>query len=367
MDYYEILEVSRTATADEIKKAYRRLAKAHHPDINKEADPEKFKQISQAYDVLSDVQKRQQYDMGVDPYASGGGFSGFDFDPFDIFGSVFGGGFTSAAGSRRAQAASRIQRGRDQIFALPLELREAVFGTEKSHNLDLAVLCPECQGAGGANGEKPMTCNKCGGTGQVQEQTRTILGMMISAHVCDKCRGYGTTFLHPCQRCLGEGRVRQNKSIKIRVPAGIADQARLRLAAQGDVGTNGGPAGDLYFQIQVLPDNYFVREGNDLHTFVSLPLTTALLGDTITIETLDGEQSVEIPPAAQHGQVIKVPYESANMNLQIHLSIELPELSKKQRETVQQLDSQLSKKQKEIKRISTSNPSWFQKIRDLFN
>jgi molecular chaperone DnaJ len=368
MDYYLVLGVSRDASADEIKRSYRKLAKLHHPDSNPDAEPDKFKEISVAYEVLSDPQKRALYDRGGDPHTNA------SVDPFEFFSSVFG-GFTGAAATRGPK--NRTQPGQDLLIALKVSLKEAVFGVEKFPELELAILCPECRGVGGLDGSKPVICRQCAGQGQITHRQQTILGTVISTSACPTCDGFGNYFPKVCPRCLGQGRVRSQKKVKVRIPAGIAPKARLRLSAQGDVGPNSGPPGDLYFQVEIAADPYFERTDFDLHALVSVPLTTALLGGPIRLDTFDGTQTIAIPAATQPDQVISVPglgvpragsAGALRGDLKLHVQIEIPKLSGSQKVAFQQLAQQLDKKSPPARLLKLErSDSWMSKIRSWFS
>ncbi|WP_027343791.1 molecular chaperone DnaJ [Hamadaea tsunoensis] len=330
-DYYGILGVPRDATADDIKRAYRKLARQYHPDVNPDPDAqEKFKDINAAYEVLSDDQKRQIVDLGGDPLAPGGGgmgpggaggpFVGFQ----DIMDAFFGG--TTARGPR-----PRVRPGADAIIRLDLELQETAFGVEAPLTVDTAVLCSTCSGAGTAPGTHPQTCDICHGKGEVQSVQRTFLGQVVSARPCSACQGYGTTIPHPCATCGGEGRVRTRRTLTVKIPAGVEDGMRIRLAQQGEVGPGGGQPGDLYVEIHERPHDVFARKGNDLHCKVTVPMTAAALGTRLTIKTLDTEEQVDVKAGTQPGATIRikgrgVPHlrGTARGDLFVHLDVRTP-------------------------------------------
>jgi len=330
-DYYGILGVPRDATADDIKRAYRKLARQYHPDVNPDpAAQEKFKEINAAYEVLSDDQKRQIVDLGGDPLAPGGGgmggagaggpFVGFQ----DIMDAFFGG--TTVRGPR-----PRIRPGADAIIRLDLELQETAFGVEAPLTVDTAVLCSTCSGAGTSPGTAPVTCDICHGKGEVQSVQRTFLGQVVSTRPCGACQGYGTTIPHPCATCGGEGRVRTRRTLTVKIPAGVEDGMRIRLAQQGEVGPGGGQPGDLYVEIHERPHDVFARKGNDLHCKVTVPMTAAALGTRLTIKTLDSEEQVDVKSGTQPGATIRikgrgVPHlrGTARGDLFIHLDVRTP-------------------------------------------
>ncbi len=287
-DHYEVLGVARNATDDEIKKAYRKLARELHPDINPDAQAaERFKLVTHAYEVLSDPQSRASYDRGPE--------AGFGLG--DIFESFFGGG-----GQRGPQ--SRAQRGQDALIRIDLDLSEAVFGVEKTLTIDTAVLCETCSGSCCKPGTSVRTCDICRGSGQIQRQVQSFMGMMVTTSPCGTCRGTGEVIPDPCMDCRGQGRVRAKRDLELEIPAGVADGMRLHLAGQGEVGFAGGPSGDIYLEVSVRPHMVFGRDGDDLIATLEVPVADAALGFETTIETLDGPSKVEVKAGAQHGDVI---------------------------------------------------------------
>jgi molecular chaperone DnaJ len=298
-DYYEILGVPRDASADQVKKAYRKLAMQHHPDVSDAPDAaEKFKQIQEAYEVLHDPQKRSIYDRGGDPMGSGaGGMGGFgfpgggSFDMGDLFGAMFG--QASSRGPR-----SRVRRGQDALVRLALSLAEASFGATKPITVDTAVICPSCHGSGSQDGTQPVQCTTCHGQGDVTTVQRSFLGDIRTVQPCPNCRGYGTIIQHPCGECSGEGRVRSTRTINVKIPPGVSSGNRVHLDSQGEVGPGGGPAGDLYVEITVLPHETFKRQGDDLEMVVRLPMTAAALGTDVDLATLEAEREGVTPEDA---------------------------------------------------------------------
>lgn len=298
-DYYGILGVDPEATEQEIKKAYRKLARKYHPDVNpSEEAAEKFAEISLAQEVLLDPQKRSIVDRGGDPMDAGGGMgggAGFGGGLGDIFEAFFGGG---AGGAR--QPRSRVQPGNDALLRTTITLEEAYAGAKKDVTVDTAVLCERCHGTGSKSESKPVTCDQCGGQGAVQEVQQSFLGNVMTQRECPKCRGYGEIITDPCQQCAGDGRVRATRDLVVNIPAGIASGMRIRMAGQGEVGHGGGSAGDLYVEVQVEPHPVFVREGNDLHLRLSVPMYDAALGTEIAVDNPAGEQTrIEVPAGTQ--------------------------------------------------------------------
>jgi molecular chaperone DnaJ len=314
-DYYEVLGLQRGASDDEIKRAYRKLALKYHPDRNqnnKEAE-EKFKEINEAYQVLSDPQKKAQYDQfGTADFGNmgsgGAGFGGFDFSDFggfgDIFDSFFEGAFSRGGSSRRQRNAP--QRGADLEYTLNLTFEEAVFGVKKEISLNKHETCSHCHGTGAKPGTKPHTCDKCGGTGQIKNQRSTPFGSFVSMSTCDKCGGTGTVIKEFCPYCKGSGKVRKKKKIKINIPAGVDNGNVIPIRGQGEVGTNGGPSGDLYINIKVAPSPTFKRDGFDIYIDKHISFGNAVLGTTLKVPTIDGEVKYEVPAGTQSGTVFRL-------------------------------------------------------------
>lgn len=301
-DYYELLGVPRDASTEQIKKAYRKLARTHHPDVNPDPDAgEKFKRISQAYEVLSNPDKRRQYDMGGGPGMGGfpgGGGATFDFG--DIF-DMFAGGMR---GGRGQGPVPRQRRGGDILRRVSLDLRDVVFGTEKQVEFRTAVLCERCEGRCAEPGTTPSTCSTCGGTGHVQRVAQSLLGQMVTVQPCTACDGHGDIIATPCVQCAGHGRVPKDRTVTVTVPSGLEDGNRIQVRGEGEVGEAGGPSGDLYVEVSIAPHDIFERRGEDLVTTVSLPMTSAALGASLPLETFDGERELTIRPGAQPGEEI---------------------------------------------------------------
>ena len=302
-DYYEILGVSKTAEAGEIKKSYRRLAMKYHPDRNKDnAEAEvKFKEAKEAYEVLSDSDKRAAYDRfgheGV--RAAGGGQGGFGAEGFsDIFGDVFGDIF---GGGRRGGGA-QVFRGADLAYELRLDLEQAVSGDNVTIDVPTQVTCETCDGSGARKGTEPVTCSTCNGAGQVRMQQ----GFFSIQQTCPACKGTGTMIQDPCESCHGAGRVRKTKTLSVKVPAGVDNGDRIRLTGEGEAGRNGGPPGDLYVEIRVNPHKIFEREGADLACEVPVSFATAALGGQVELPTLDGTVSLKVPAGTQSGKTFRL-------------------------------------------------------------
>lgn len=323
-DYYSTLGISKTANADEIKKAYRKLAHKHHPDKGK-GDPEKFKQVNEAYQVLSNIDKRSQYDQFGTTFDQAGrsgqgfgGFSGqaggFDFnnfaqgfggfesfggdDAFDIFSGIFGGQTTS----RR----SRRERGIDLEMAMDLTFDEAVFGTEKTLNIEKKDKCQVCDGSGAKPDSKVVTCPKCHGAGQIQTHRRTILGQIASVSVCDECEGVGRVPERACSECRGSGVMRRSKKLEVKIPSGVDDGMRIRVNGEGEAGYKGSSPGDLYLSLNVSPHPEFKREGTDIYLEIPISYYQAALGTSIEVPTIDGRVKLKIPSGTQSGKVFRM-------------------------------------------------------------
>jgi molecular chaperone DnaJ len=331
-DYYDLLGVRRNATPEEIKRAYRKLARELHPDVNPDpAAQERFKDVTAAYEVLSDPEKRRIVDLGGDPLSQGAGSAGSPFTGFggfgDVFEAFFGGAGTGTARGRR----SRVRPGSDALLQLSLTLDEAAFGVRRELAVETAIVCSTCTGSGCAPGTSPRTCATCGGSGEIQSVQRSFLGQVMTTRSCSACGGTGQQIPSPCPSCAGDGRVRTRRTIAVDVPAGIEDGMRIRLAGQGEVGPGGGPAGDLYIEISELPHETFTREGADLHCSVVLPMTAAALGTDLVLTTLDGEEKLEIRPGTQSGMVLTlrgkgVPRlrSSSRGDLHVHVEVRTP-------------------------------------------
>jgi molecular chaperone DnaJ len=299
-DHYEVLGVSREATADEIKKAYRRLARELHPDVNPdEAAQEQFKLVTHAYEVLSDPVQRQQYDLG--PRAGfGAGFGGQGFGDFgDIFSTFFGGG--AQRGPR-----SRMERGQDALLRVEVDLSEVIFGVHKDIDVDTAITCESCAGSCCQPGTNPVTCDICGGAGTIQRAVRSLLGNVMTSNPCGSCRGYGTTIPAPCASCQGQGRVRATRTIGLDIPPGVDTGVRLQMHGGGEAGAAGGPNGDLYFEVKVRHHDVFSRDNDDLLCTLDVQMTDAILGTTVTVDGLDGPVSIDIKPGTQGADVVTV-------------------------------------------------------------
>lgn len=324
LDYYAILGVERDATPEQIKKAYRRMAMKMHPDVSSEPDAdERFKEVQEAYEVLSDANKKAIFDRGGDPMGGGFGGMGGGFGGFPGSGGFAGGfDFTNLVDAMFGQPSSRgprsrVRRGQDALLRQSLGLAEAAFGTTLPISVDTAVVCPRCSGSGSAEGTEPVECTTCHGHGEVTQVQRSFLGDIRTSSPCPACRGYGTVIQHPCGECSGEGRVRSQRTLNVKVPAGVSTGNRIHLEGQGEVGPGGGPAGDLYVELVVQPHEVFTRDGDNLEMVLRIPMTAAALGTELDVDTLEAERddladedkslTVEVPAGTQSGTRISVP------------------------------------------------------------
>ncbi|MGH3423756.1 MAG: molecular chaperone DnaJ [Nocardioidaceae bacterium] len=378
-DYYETLGVNRNASAEEIKKAYRRKARELHPDVNPDPETqEQFKAVTMAYEVLSDPEKREFYDRGGDPFSTGGAAGGFGqgFSFNDIMDAFFG---QSAQRGPR----TRSRRGQDALIRLGVELAEAAFGTTRELKVDTAVQCSTCGGSGASEGSEPVTCGTCHGRGEVQHVQRSFLGDIRTARPCPTCQGYGSVIPDPCPECAGDGRVRSRRTLSIKVPAGVDNGTRIQLAGEGEVGPGGGPAGDLYVEVHVEHHDLFTRQDDDLLCDVTVPMTAAALGTHVDLPTLEGDTGsddvdhtvpLEIQPGTQSGEQIVVRGRgvprlrgAGRGDLRVRVVVETPtRLDDAQREVLQNLAT-LRDEERVEGEFSSPHRSMFGRIRDAFN
>lgn len=299
-DYYEILGIDRNATKDDIRKAYRKLARKYHPDVSKEENAEaKFIEVKEAYEVLNDEQKRAQYDQfgHAGPQSQGfggGGFSGFD----DIFDMFFGGG--------RSRDPNAPRQGNDLQYTMTLKFEEAIFGKETEITLPKEEECDTCHGSGAKPGTRPETCSHCGGSGQLNVEQNTAIGRVVNRRACHYCQGKGKIIEDPCTTCDGKGRVNKQTKVKVSIPAGIDDGQQIRIGGKGEPGINGGPPGDLFVVIQVEPHDFFHREGDDIYVEMPLTFAQAALGDEVEVPTVHGKVSIKIPAGTQTGKTFRL-------------------------------------------------------------
>jgi len=372
-DYYEVLGVSKQATSDDIKKAYRKLAKKYHPDMNpgdKEAEA-KFKEVNEAYEVLSDDQKRSAYDRyGHSAFdgTGGAGFSGFDgfgFGGLDDLFESFMGGFGRRSGRNRR---NEPIRGKDLHYALEISFEEAAFGVTKEIPVSRLQTCNTWSGTGAKPGTSEETCKRCQGTGQIRYSQATPFGQFVNVKTCDACRGEGKIITHPCESCNGKGRISKNQRISLNIPAGISEGQTISLSGEGDSGLRGGPAGDLYITIHIKPHEIFTREGYDVICDVPISFTQAALGAEIEIPTIDGIMKYRIPEGTQTSTVFKIKgkgikrFRSESRGDQyVRVHVEVPvKLSQKQKELLRQF-AEISGDEGLVQK-----KSFFEKVKDLF-
>ena len=379
-DYYDVLGVPKNATEEDIKKAYRKLAMKHHPDRNQgdgaKASEEKFKEAKEAYEMLSDGPKRAAYDQyghaGVDPNMGGArgagqeGFGGFAEAFGDIFGDIFGGA-GGAAGGRRGAGGQQVYRGSDLSYAMEITLEEAAYGKDTQIRVPTWENCDTCHGTGAKPGTQPKTCTTCNGSGTVHLRQ----GFFSIQQTCPHCHGSGKIIPEPCTTCNGAGKLKKQKTLEVKIPAGINEGMRIRSAGNGEPGTNGGPAGDLYIEIRVKQHEIFERDGDDLHCTVPVGLTTASLGGSIEVPTLGSKAEIELPEGTQHGKTfrlrgkgIKGLRSSYPGDLYCHVAVETPvKLTEHQRKLLKELDESFKKSGD---RHSPNSKGWADRVKDLF-
>jgi molecular chaperone DnaJ len=372
-DYYEVLGVNRDASEDELKKAYRKLAMKWHPDRNPDNPKaeEHFKEAKEAYEVLTDAQKRAAYDQfghaGVDPSAggaagAGAGFGGFADAFGDIFGDIFGG-----AGGGGGRGRSTVYRGADLRYNLEISLEDAARGTETRIRIPAMEECETCKGSGAKPGTQPTSCTTCGGHGQVRMQQ----GFFSIQQTCPRCHGTGKMVASPCGTCSGNGRIKKQKTLAVKIPAGVDEGDRIRLSGEGEAGVNGGPSGDLYVVIQIKQHGVFTRDHNDLHCEMPISFTTAALGGEIEIPTLDGYAKIKIPAETQSGKVfrlrgkgIKGVRSTAHGDLLCHVIVETPvSLTSRQKELLQEFEAISNK---DSARHNPRAKSWMDRVKEFF-
>ena len=361
-DHYDVLGVRNDASVDEIKKAYRKLARELHPDVNPSPDAqERFKLVTHAYDVLSDPSQRQQYDRGPQQGFGGEGFSDFG----DIFSTFFGGG------QQQRGPRSRRERGQDALLRVDLTLADVVFGIHKDIEVDTAIVCETCSGTCCQPGTAPVPCDICHGTGSISRAVRSLLGNVMTSSPCGSCRGYGTIIATPCTTCQGQGRVRARRSIPLDIPAGVDTGVRLQMSGSGEAGPAGGPNGDLYFEVKVAHDEIFSRDNDDLLCTLEIQMTDAILGTTTTFTGLDGEITLELKPGTQGADVLTVKDRgithlrgSGRGDLRVGIHVITPlKLSGKERELIETF---AKGRKSTAPKLSEFQQGIFSKLRDRF-
>ena len=376
-DYYEVLGVAKNATDEDIKKAYRKLAMKYHPDRNQgdgaKKSEESFKEVKEAYEMLSDAQKRAAYDQhghaGVDPSMGGArggpgqeGFGGFAEAFGDIFGDIFGG-----AGGRRGGGGQQVYRGNDLSYAMEISLEEAAHGKETQIRIPTWDTCDTCKGSGAKPGTSPKTCSTCSGAGTVHMRQ----GFFSIQQTCPHCKGSGKIIPEPCTACNGAGKIKRQKTLEVKIPAGINEGMRIRSAGNGEPGTNGGPAGDLYIEIRIKPHDIFERDGDDLHCTVPVSMTTAALGGAIEVPTLGSKAEIELPEGTQHGKTFRLRGKGIKGirstypgDLYCHINVETPvKMTEHQRKLMKELDESFKFAGD---RHSPNAKSWTDRVKDFF-
>ncbi len=369
-DYYADLGVARDASAEDIKRAYRKSARRYHPDVNPGPEAEEqFKKLSQAYDVLSDPDKKQAYDLGSDPYAAGAAGFGQGFSFSDIMDAFFGGQGTAGRGPR-----SRTTRGQDALVRLDIDLGDAVFGAQKDLTIDTAVACSTCHGGGNQPGTSTRTCDVCGGRGEIQQVQRSFLGQVMTTRPCMTCQGFGQLITDPCYECSGDGRVRTRRTLTLKVPAGVDTGTRIQLAGEGEVGHGAGPAGDLYVEVAVNRHPVFQRRGDDLHATIEVPMTAAALGATLAMDTFDGARDLDVRRGTQSGDTITLRglgvthlRGTGRGDVVVHTMVQTPtRLDAAQEELLRQLATARGEERPEGRVANPAEGSIFGKLRDAF-
>ncbi|PKW28182.1 molecular chaperone DnaJ [Phycicoccus duodecadis] len=370
-DYYADLGVARDASPEDIKRAYRKAARRLHPDVNPGAEAEEqFKKVSQAYDVLSDAEKRRAYDLGADPYAGAAAGFGQGFSFSDIMDAFFGGqGGPGGPGPR-----SRQTRGQDALVRLDIDLADAAFGAEKQLTIDTAVACGTCHGEGMQPGTSTRTCDVCEGRGEIRQVQRSFLGNVMTSRPCMTCQGFGQVITDPCYECSGDGRVRTRRTLTLKVPAGVDTGTRIQLAGEGEVGQGAGPAGDLYVEVSVRKHPTFQRRGDDLHATIEVPMTAAALGANLAMETLDGSRDLDIARGTQSGDTITLRglgvthlRGGGRGDVIVHTMVQTPtRVDAEQEELLRRLAALRGEERPEGRLANPGDGSLFGKLRDAF-
>ena len=377
-DYYEVLGISKDASEQEIKKAYRKMAMKYHPDKNQgdKDSEEHFKEVNEAYEVLSDPQKRRTYDQfghagfsgggfGQGGFSGGQGFGGFEDIFGDIFGDMFGGGF---GGAGRSSRKTGPRKGADMRLRMELKFEEAAFGIEREISLQREEECDTCHGSGAKPGTSTTTCPTCNGTGEVRQTTRTPFGNMINVAPCPNCQGAGTIIEHKCETCYGQGRVKKAKEINVKIPAGVDDGATIKMSGEGQLGHKGGPRGDLYIIINVIPHKLFERDGYNVYLEMPITFVQAALGDEVEVPTLDGKVKYKIPEGTQSGTVFRlrgkgIPHLRSTQrgDQLVKVSVEVPKkLSEKQKDLLRDFAKETGTE------VNEQSRNFFDKVRDIF-
>ena len=362
-DHYQTLGVSREASADEIKRAYRKLARELHPDVNPDpAVQDKFKEITASYETLSDPQKRQNYDMGGSNFGGanfGGGFS-------DIMDAFFGGG-----GSRGPRP--RMRAGQDSLIRIEVSLFEACFGVERDISVESAIVCTKCEGSGGIDGEQPTVCHVCKGRGETQHVVRSVIGQVMTSRPCRPCSGYGSIITNPCRECAGEGRVRARQDLHVKIPAGVETGNRIQLSGRGEVGHGGGPAGDVYVEIVEIEHEYLIRDRDTLHMSLSVSMSAAAIGTKVSVESLDGPVDVQIKAGTQNGAPVVIKGKgmgrlrnSGRGDLIVHIEVATPTKLSREEEELLKKFAQMRGENAGDAHVKSHDGGIFSKIKGAF-
>lgn len=375
-DYYEVLGVQKNATKDEIKKAFRGLARRYHPDVNDAPDAEaKFKEINEAHEVLNDEEKRARYDRfghaGVENMGGFGGHTASVEDIFEDIFNIFGGGRGGRAGGGRRGP----KPGADRRVNVTISFEEAVFGTEIDLEFDRLEMCETCSGTGAAEGSSPVTCSQCNGTGEVRQVQQTFLGSIVGVTPCPRCGGRGTTIEHKCSKCDGSGRIRKRAKLNVKIPAGVREGLQVQVRGEGDVGEIGAPNGNLYVLIDVKPHTYFVRDENDIRLEIPISIVQATLGDKIIIPTVDGDVELSIPAGTQSGRIFRLRgrgfprlrndgTNSGRGDQLVHVKVEIPsKLTSEERALFEQLGKVMGS---EVQPQPNGSKGFMDRVRDFF-
>ena len=375
-DYYSLLGVNKNASDSEIKRAYRRLARELHPDVNPSVEAKsRFNEIKAAYEILSDPEKRRIVDIGGDPEDPTGGVSSNFSGLGDVFEAFFGGN-TSSSSSRGP--IGRVRSGSDSLLKMRLDLKECATGVTKQVTIDTAVLCDLCHGKGSNSNSSAVTCDTCNGRGEVQTVQRSLLGQVMTTRPCPSCGGVGETIPNPCNRCSGDGRIRARREVGIKIPAGVGDGMRVRLASQGEVGPGGGPAGDLYVEVHEKQHDTFIRDGDDLHCTISMPMIDAALGATVIVDAvLDGKIKFNVAPGTQPGATTTIrghgmPHLKSGVRGDLHAHIDVvvpPKLDNIDIELLHRLKENRKRDKIEVcsSYNSTNSGGLFSRLRETFS
>ena len=370
-DYYEVLGVSKGASEEQIKKAFRKLALEFHPDRNKtEGAVEKFKEVNEAYQVLTDSEKRSNYDRFGHAGVGQNGAQGFDgFDNFGGFGDIFDTFFGGGSGTQSRSRASNARRGSDLQYSVNVEFEEAAFGAEREQEVRRTEVCRKCQGDRSEPGSQAVACPNCGGSGEIRRGSQSIFGQFVQVSACNKCLGEGKVVSAPCLQCKGRGTEVRRRKLAVSIPAGIESGTQIRLTGEGEPGMNGGPPGDLYVSVRVKPHKLFRRDGYDIVHPQVINVAAAALGTTLKVPTLDGEADVEVPPGTQTGDVIRlrgdgVPYLGRENQRGDHLITMVVQTPRRLDENQRRLLQELSESLGDSVSVDDDDKGWFDKFKD---